>query len=217
MDRLKALRKSSGLSLTQLSKETGISVSSLSAYERGTRQPKSEIIKILSTFFDVIPGYLTGKTESKTPTEFLKKEINFTRTDKKSNISADEFLEYLSNAIKEKKDQDLSEALGNSFNEILDDEVQKEIAKSILDYKEILQSLYLKIPFNKIDDSNKKAIEILKKDIKTKVLKNTRRLNHNLAFLRNLRVHEATPLTDSEALCQIEKLKKISKSLSKGE
>ncbi|KAF0334484.1 helix-turn-helix domain-containing protein [Pediococcus acidilactici] len=217
MDRLKALRESSGLSLTQLSKETGISVSSLSAYERGTRQPKSEIIQILSTFFDVIPGYLTGKTESKTPTEFLKKKINFTRTYKKSDISADEFLEYLSNAIKEKEDQDLSEALGNSFDEILDDEVQKEIAKSILDYKEILQSLYLKIPFNKINDSNKKAIEILKKDIKTKVLKNTRRLNHNLTFLRNLRLYEATPLTDSEALCQIEKLKKISESLSKDE
>ena len=48
---------------SQLSRETGISYSSLMQYEKGTRSPGPSGQKILSEYFDVDIDYLMGRTE----------------------------------------------------------------------------------------------------------------------------------------------------------
>jgi len=60
LNRIKELRLKRNLTLKELSTETGISVSSLSAYERGDRSPKIEALETLAKTFDVPLFYLDG-------------------------------------------------------------------------------------------------------------------------------------------------------------
>lgn len=64
MNRLHALRKAKGITLEQLSDETDISFSALSAYERGTRNPKINTIRTLAEYFGVSSDYLEGRYET---------------------------------------------------------------------------------------------------------------------------------------------------------
>lgn len=64
MNKLHALRKAKGITLEQLSDETDISFSALSAYERGTRNPKINTIRTLAKYFDVSSEYLEGRYET---------------------------------------------------------------------------------------------------------------------------------------------------------
>lgn len=64
MNRLHALRKSKGVTLEQISDETDISVSSLSRYEKGERNPKINIIRTLAEYFGVSSDYLEGRYET---------------------------------------------------------------------------------------------------------------------------------------------------------
>jgi Predicted transcriptional regulators len=57
---LKKLRQQSGETLKQLSNDTGISYSALSAYERGARKPKYEQLERLAKHFKVTVSYLQG-------------------------------------------------------------------------------------------------------------------------------------------------------------
>lgn len=61
MNKLHALRKARKVTLKQLSKDTDISFSALSAYERGTRNPKINTIRTLAEYFDVSSDYLEGR------------------------------------------------------------------------------------------------------------------------------------------------------------
>ncbi len=67
-NRIKELRKSKNLTLKQLSAKTGISVSSLSAYEKnegekGYRSPKIDKWVQLADFFNVSISYLQGTSD----------------------------------------------------------------------------------------------------------------------------------------------------------
>ena len=64
MNKLHALRKSKGVTLEQISKDTDISFSALSAYERGTRNPKINTIRTLAEYFGVSSDYLEGRYET---------------------------------------------------------------------------------------------------------------------------------------------------------
>lgn len=63
--RLRELRKENNESLDNLSKNTGISVSALSRYERGERNPKFEQVVLLANHFNVDEGYLMGTQDQK--------------------------------------------------------------------------------------------------------------------------------------------------------
>lgn len=68
MNRIKEIRKNKKLTLKQVSEETGISVSSLSAYEKqendkGYRKPKIENWIKLAFYFDVPVAYLQGVSD----------------------------------------------------------------------------------------------------------------------------------------------------------
>lgn len=63
--RLKTLRKENNLTLDELHSKTGISISALSRYEKGTRIPKIEQIQKLADYFGVSVGYLQGVSDVK--------------------------------------------------------------------------------------------------------------------------------------------------------
>lgn len=61
-DRLKTLRSRKELSQMELSKQIGISKSSINMYERGEREPKFETLEVIADYFNVDLDYLLGKT-----------------------------------------------------------------------------------------------------------------------------------------------------------
>ena len=58
--RLKQCRKQKGLSLKKLAAEFGMSHSTLSKYETGTRRPDPDTLIMLATYFNVSTDYLLG-------------------------------------------------------------------------------------------------------------------------------------------------------------
>lgn len=66
---IRELREKSGLTLSALSSElkerfsVEITPDAIAKYERGDRQPKFELVSVLSKFFGVPPTYLMGKND----------------------------------------------------------------------------------------------------------------------------------------------------------
>lgn len=59
---LKKLRKSKGLSQSELANKTNLSVHSINSYESGRREPNSKAMAALESFFQVSGEYLRGET-----------------------------------------------------------------------------------------------------------------------------------------------------------
>ena len=62
-ERLKELREEKGLSLKQLSKETGISDVAIGRWERKVRIPNIEALIVIAKYFNVSADYLLGLTD----------------------------------------------------------------------------------------------------------------------------------------------------------
>lgn len=52
-EKLKNLRKAAGLTQVELAKKLGIAQSTLASYERGLREPDFEMLKQISSFFEI--------------------------------------------------------------------------------------------------------------------------------------------------------------------
>ena len=65
-DHLKNLRKSRGITQTQLGEAIGASKRSIQNYESNTRRPSFEILRSLSDYLDVSVDYLVGHTTNPT-------------------------------------------------------------------------------------------------------------------------------------------------------
>lgn len=63
-NRIKELRQQHNMTLSDLSKASGVSVSSLSAYERGDRQPKIQTLDKIAQVFNVQPSFIQGKSDA---------------------------------------------------------------------------------------------------------------------------------------------------------
>jgi len=61
--RLRLLRKESGLNLRELSKKVGISKSALSSYERGERDLTINMVKRLADFYNEDVEWIIGENE----------------------------------------------------------------------------------------------------------------------------------------------------------
>lgn len=59
-ERLKDLRKTDGLTLKDLSEKIGVSINTISRWEREERMPNIENIVALAKFFNVSADYLCG-------------------------------------------------------------------------------------------------------------------------------------------------------------
>ena len=61
-ERLKSLRRESGLSQQDFAKQLGTSKSSINMYERGAREPGLEMLEAMADYFNVDMDYLLGKS-----------------------------------------------------------------------------------------------------------------------------------------------------------
>lgn len=64
MFRLKELRESRGLNQAELGKRFGLSISTISMYESGKREPSFETVVKFANFFGVSIDYLLGQEKS---------------------------------------------------------------------------------------------------------------------------------------------------------
>ena len=64
-DRLKELRKSRGLTQSELADITGLSFHAINSYESGRRTPNSKAMAILERYFSVSGEYLRGETDQR--------------------------------------------------------------------------------------------------------------------------------------------------------
>lgn len=77
MNRLRELREQQGLSLRELGLKVNMNASVLGNYERGDRQPKTEVWDELANFFDVPTPYIMGLTDVKIdPSHYLLNIVN---------------------------------------------------------------------------------------------------------------------------------------------
>ena len=67
MTNLWKIRKKRRLSQVKLQIETGIDQSLISKFERGERQPTTQMLIILADFFRVSTDYLLDRTDVETP------------------------------------------------------------------------------------------------------------------------------------------------------
>ncbi|MGL9813280.1 MULTISPECIES: helix-turn-helix domain-containing protein [Enterococcus] len=110
MNRIKQLRIKKGLTIAELSKETGIPKTSLTNYENSKRTPrKKEVWEILSDFFEVDIPYLMGLYDG------TQKEWNELHQDLQTKII--EFFAPITNRNTEK----LIDFLNNPDKEIVGD------------------------------------------------------------------------------------------------
>jgi transcriptional regulator with XRE-family HTH domain len=68
------LLKERGISAYKVSKDTGISQTTLSDWKRGRSVPKTEKLQIIADYFDVSLDYLLGKTNIKKMPVLTKKD-----------------------------------------------------------------------------------------------------------------------------------------------
>lgn len=71
-ERLKLLRRESGLSQQDFAKQLGTSKSSINMYERGEREPGLETLEAIADYFNVDMDYLLGKSEHKSKSAWLE-------------------------------------------------------------------------------------------------------------------------------------------------
>lgn len=72
--KFEALLKNHGVTAYKVSKETGVSRSTLSEWKTGKSVPKVENIQKIADFFDVPIGYFYGDSESSNSAYYLNEE-----------------------------------------------------------------------------------------------------------------------------------------------
>lgn len=94
-DRMKSLRIEKGLTQGELARQLNLSVTAISHYEGGSREPNSNIIILYSKFFDVSTDYILELSE------FKNHKSNQRRTNKFIN----DLLELIGSYLKEIEDE----------------------------------------------------------------------------------------------------------------
>lgn len=65
MNRIKALREEKGISMRKVASDIGIPYTTFVNYEKGVREPNSDMLIILANYFSVSIDYLIGRTDTK--------------------------------------------------------------------------------------------------------------------------------------------------------
>lgn len=106
--RLKQLREIANLTQKELANKLETSQQNIAFWESGKRNPKYEMLKKLSMFFNVNPDYLLGKTDIKNPIEHQLEnaELLFRTTVKDLDLTPaqqEQFKIDIANFIEERK------------------------------------------------------------------------------------------------------------------
>lgn len=67
MLRIKQLREEKGISQLEFAKRINLTQQSVSAYEKGIREPSLDILKAIADFFGVSVDYILGKSDVRNP------------------------------------------------------------------------------------------------------------------------------------------------------
>ncbi|MFL0196961.1 helix-turn-helix domain-containing protein [Clostridium sp. WILCCON 0269] len=118
MKRLSSLRKSHGMSQSDLAEKLGVTQQTVSKYENGSREPDAETLKLLSSIFNVSIDYLLDNSNKKE----VDIEINIPKeyTDKYKVTSRDK-----------KQYQEEMKKANEAF--FLNDELNEDAKKEMLD------------------------------------------------------------------------------------
>lgn len=137
---IKSLRTSHGLTQDELSKQLGISRSTIGMYESGAREPDFETLELIADYFNVDTDYLLGRTNKTTyiPSAFksedennlLQSYRNLSDLNKKKSVTYIENLlsnqqleeELELNAAQARTDIDIPEGTNTSDDDIMDSE-----------------------------------------------------------------------------------------------
>jgi transcriptional regulator with XRE-family HTH domain len=71
IQRLKEMREAKGWSKNRAAEEIGILQSSYLRYENGESAPSYSVIRLMALALDTSVGYLTNKSDDKTPVDFI--------------------------------------------------------------------------------------------------------------------------------------------------
>ena len=74
-NRIRELRKQTGLTMKQLGEVVDLAESTISQYETGKRQPDNETLLRLGEYFGVTVGYILGAENERTPAESGKGDV----------------------------------------------------------------------------------------------------------------------------------------------
>ena len=91
MNRLKELREERELNQSDIAKKLNISTAAYSYYENEKRDIPTNVLKLLSEFFNCTIDYLLGKTNSRN----IEQEFNFAYHKETEGLSDDEIREAL--------------------------------------------------------------------------------------------------------------------------
>ena len=137
---IKSLRTSHGLTQDELSKQLGISRSTIGMYESGAREPDFETLELIADYFNVDTDYLLGRTNKTTyiPSAFKSEDENnllqsyrdLSDLNKKKSVTYIENLlsnqqleeELELNAAQARTDIDIPEGTDTSDDDIMDSE-----------------------------------------------------------------------------------------------
>lgn len=87
-DRLKLLRRESGLSQQDFANLIGISKSSINMYERGEREPGLETLESIADYFNVDMDYLLGKSQHRNKAAWLEEQIRTSQNNSVERVKA---------------------------------------------------------------------------------------------------------------------------------
>ena len=93
-DQLKKIRQKKGITQEELAKRINISRSNIANYENNKNMPSIDILKKLSSVFEVSADYLLGNTTMENPKKEIENHLS------KLNLTEEEYSLYIENAIK---------------------------------------------------------------------------------------------------------------------
>lgn len=93
--RLKQLREETGFTLEYVANKLGTTKVSIGRYERDEREPKSDMLNLLASFYNVSVDYLLGRTDDSKPPVVVETEI----LNKKDNKRIDKIMENFENGL----------------------------------------------------------------------------------------------------------------------
>lgn len=80
MNRMKDLREETHKTKAQVAREMNMPYTTYVNYEKGTREPNSEVLIMIATYFGVSVDYLIGRSESRLPENIIAHRLRQSRT-----------------------------------------------------------------------------------------------------------------------------------------
>ena len=75
MNRMKDLREETHKTKAQVAREMNMPYTTYVNYEKGTREPNSEVLIMIATYFGVSVDYLIGRSESRLPENIIANNL----------------------------------------------------------------------------------------------------------------------------------------------